>query len=438
MTSRRFLHEIIKIVVLIIAIPLLSHGQAKEKANGAKSIGGQIDSLRMVIQSNHKEMQDILDSISAAQNTEIKKQQQQNDKIDELLTSSNNPSFNVNKDLLYPFILSMFSALLFWLVFSFWPERTRRNKLRPKLELDMYHVYMDLFGAFDKVMSIRKHSPSSYQDKIKGQGLTIEDINLGLQNKCLNETYLYDSNINAIQLPIGLSLKHAAEKIDKTIDKIFDFSEYLSPEEILLLENILKKFQVYSYTSNADSEIGGIKLYPVNPSLAYMTNNLFELYQLFGQLEKVVQGNKLRDRNISIQMIQFLYHSGQFVKCIKEAKGLIKKHPKDKVFLEFYIVRSLYKSSQRKLAYAGLEKLLEAKPHLVSNRGFLEELLGDERVIEILNKKYTEAEIDELRQVLLGEKTLKDKFEENGRKLKQYYIEKSEANAKRNQTKTES
>jgi hypothetical protein len=312
MTLRLVISLKISLLVLLTTTTLIVSGQKNDKSKELKLIERQFDSLRIEIKSANDTIRIILDSLINVKNQVKESQRKQEDKIDYLIETSDNPSFAINKDLVYPFILSMLSALLFWLVFSVWPEQRRRNKIRPKLELDIYHIYMDLFTLFDTIMSISRHSPSSYQDKIKGQNLSKEDINLGLQNKCLNETYMFDDKIKFIQMPIGISLKHKAEKIDRAIDRIFDFSQNLSPEEILLLENILKKLQVYSFTSNAGSEIGVTKFLPVNPSLAYMTNNLFELYQLFGQIEQLVYKNKHRDRNISIQMIQFLFHSKQY------------------------------------------------------------------------------------------------------------------------------
>lgn len=415
-------------------ISFIAIGQRNEKSKEIKLITNQIDSLEAQIESMNDTVSVTLDSLVHGLNSNTESQKRQDEKIGYLINTSNNPSFSLNKDLIYPFILSMLSALLFWLVFSVWPEQRRRNKIRPKLELDIYHIYMDLFALVDTIMSTNRHSPSSYQHKIKGQNLTKEELNLGLQNKCLNETYMFDDKIKAIQLPIGPSLKGKSEKIDREIDRLFDFSENLNPEEILLLESILKKLQFYSYTGSAESEIGGVKLYPVNPSIAYMTDNLFELYKLFGQLEQLVYKTKLRNRDVSIQMIQFLFSAKEYSKCIRNAKRLIKAYPSDSNFLRLYIVRSLFTKGQRKDAYAELLRLIEGKPDLVSSRGFLKELLNDEKANEILLTKYADEELGKVKQVLTTESEMNRHFEENAAKLKQYFIEKSQANSKKAKT----
>ena len=44
------------------------------------------------------------------------------------------------KDLANAILLNIVAAIIFWIIFAFLPERRRRNKLRPKLELGIYQV----------------------------------------------------------------------------------------------------------------------------------------------------------------------------------------------------------------------------------------------------------------------------------------------------------
>ena len=125
-------------------------------------------------------------------------------------------------------------------------------------------------------MRFNNRSPSNYQDKIRGGTLERIDIELGLQNKCINDTYLYYDDIKNDLLPIGEDLYKIMKKIDNTIERIFNFSFYLSSEEILLLEDIRTKLYTYGLpdtNKKAIQVVGNIGLRPVNPSISYMTYN---------------------------------------------------------------------------------------------------------------------------------------------------------------------
>jgi hypothetical protein len=354
-------------------------------------------------------------------------------KIDTLIQQQNNSEYNYFKDFINPIILSVIAGIIFWLIFSFLPERKRLKKLRPKLDLDIYHAYINLFFLLDLVMRPNSHSPSDFQQKIKGNKLTKEDLELGLQDKCLNDSYLYDSNVSKSLMPIGKSLFDRASEIDLNIENLYSFSNYLTADEIILLEKIRKKLKVYdlnNYGRSAISKVGSMELKPVNPSLSYMAQNLYELYLLFIQLQKLVYNNSYSDRDIFISKVQHYYHSDQFIKCKQVATEGILKYPKDKNFLEFYSFMSEYKLGKKESAYLMLENILKNKPHLVSSRSFLSEFLDDKKVYSLIEKLYLENEISELKEVLNRENTKEKLYIEQANKLKKYYTDKNEASKK--------
>ena len=160
------------------------------------------------------------------------------------------------KDFAYAILLNIAAAVIFWFVFAFLPERRRRNKLRPKLEFGIYQVYSILFAQFDTVMRPNAHSPSTFQKKIKGKTLNADDIELGLQNKCLNDSFLYDQNVSRFLMPIGKQMREERSRIDRSIDRTFAFSGYLTTAEILLLERIRGKLEVYDLDRQAKVSVG--------------------------------------------------------------------------------------------------------------------------------------------------------------------------------------
>ena len=137
--------------------------------------------------------------------------------------------------------------MIFWITFSYIPNRNRRKKLRPVLELDVFQVYNSLFSLFDLIMRHRENSPSNYQNNIRGGLLTQTDIELGLQNKCLNESYLFDTNINKHLMVIGEEIFERSNNIDQLINKILNLSQYATAEEIILLEQIRQKIRKYDF-----------------------------------------------------------------------------------------------------------------------------------------------------------------------------------------------
>lgn len=362
---------------------------------------------------------------------EIDTLQSQNRQLkNELDKISNQTQVDYLNDFVYQIFVSTVAGIIFWLIFSVLPERKRLKKLRPKLDLDMYLVYTNIFFIFDLVMRPNNHSPSNFQDVIKGNKLTKDDLDLGLQDKCLNESYLYDKNVSNALRPIGKSLFERVKEIDINVEHLFSFSNYLTTEEILLLEKIRKKLLVYNledYNRSAVSVIGGMELKPVNPSLSYMAQNLSELYRLFIQLQNLVYKNEYSDRDIFISRVQHYYYSEQFKKCQKIIRKEISKYPKDKNFLDSYFFMSEYRLGKKENSYSLLNNILKEKPHLVSSRGFLDEFLSDEKVKLLLEKYYSENELIELNNVLKKETIFTNAFIEQAKKLKNYYADKSDA-----------
>jgi hypothetical protein len=257
----------------------------------------------------------------------------------------------------------LISALVFWITFSYIPNRNRKKKLRPVLELDVFQVYNRLFSLFDLIMHHRENSPSNYQNNIRGGLLTQADIELGLQNKCLNESYLFDTNINQHLMVIGEEIFERSDNIDQLINKILNLSQYASPEEIILLEQIRQEIRKYDYgeksvQKSAISLIGTQKLYPTVPVLYYRKNNFYDLYQLYIKLQNIIFTEyNYFERNIYLFKIQYLYYSSQYSKC----KTFITKHEKefkkDLIFYKNYYALCEYQLGNKKQFYTLIEEV---------------------------------------------------------------------------------
>jgi hypothetical protein len=332
------------------------------------------------------------------------------------------------RDFVNAILLNVAAAIIFWLIFAVIPERRRRNKLRPKLELGIHQVYSRLFALFDTIMRFADRSPSSFQKKIMGKSLQPEDIELGLQNKCLNPTFLYDKSVNPSLLVIGKELFESWQKIDQTTERVFAFSTYLSTTEILLLEQIRGKLEVYGpdhFDRSAAVAVGNAQYMPVNPSLSYMTASLVDLYQLFCKLQTVVFDNKYEDRDLLLAKVQSWYEQGEYKKCKRLIRKGETKYRKDETWIKFYRFQCEYRSGKSALAYRTLENILNTNPDLVSSRGFLLDVMDDAAVRETIERHYSKAEVNRLDAVVRSEREAHDRFVNQANRLREYYRRKA-------------
>jgi hypothetical protein len=116
----------------------------------------------------------VIESLKIKSDQINEKVKNQSSKIETLINQGRSSQFHYFKDFIYPILLSVIAGVIFWLIFSFLPERKRLKRLRPKLDLDMYEVYSNLFSVFDLAMRPNSHSPSNFQQEIRGNKLTGE------------------------------------------------------------------------------------------------------------------------------------------------------------------------------------------------------------------------------------------------------------------------
>lgn len=167
---------------------------------------------------------------------------------------------------------------------------------------------------------------------------------------------------------------------------------------------------------------------PVNPSIGYMKNNFNELNDLFNQLRNLIFEYAYVDRDVFIDKVQCYYHSGQYAICKKVIRLALKAYPTDEQFLKFYEFLCEYMGGDRRSSYHLLKTILSDKPHLVSSRGFLEEIADDPMVKEIIDNIYSPAEMAEFNAVVGSEAEAKKGYIRQATALKQYYQQKSNNN----------
>lgn len=332
-------------------------------------------------------------------------------------------------NILLPILLSVVAAIVFWLVFSYLPEKKRRKKLRPIVELALFDAYKQLFSLFDLVMRHSSHSPSFFQSQIRAGKLSEDDIKLGLQNKCLNESYLYDPHAKNAFLVVGEEILDRTLDIDELANKVLSFHTYATAQELVLLEKIREKIRVYDFGERhvkrtCGTTINGRMLRPIDPSISYRYKNFFELYQLFCQLQKLVLNHSPLDRDRFLYKMQSLYYSGQYHACSKLVRSEGKRFEKDATLYNSYLALSERGRGRMKSFYRIIEDTYKYRPHggsLVSSRSIFRDLLCDNKLIEILAQFHSSAELSALRESVQKDQKHKEAFVTENQALAKHF-----------------
>lgn len=345
-------------------------------------------------------------------------------------------SFFSNENLLklsITFIESLISAYIFWLAFNYFPEKSRNKKIRPNIEFTIYEVSWDLHVYLRKAFSHKIPVMGIVPSKFQSGDLTREDFELALQDKCLNETYLY-GEFASIYLIIGEELLNYANNINDKIEQLYLFMPFLSSKEILILKKISVKIYSYSYTTPAVSEtpISGIVLKPVVPNVSYMAKNFHELYELYFELEEIMHSYKYIDLSINYSItsrfkwkeVEYDYNQGKYKKVLRRLKvaEILDEFPdylwKIK-FLSLYHVGKINKA----LNYLQ-DHLLSSKLDLKYLRSTFNEIYDEGEVKRILIKARSKKEYEEMVKSIQLEEKRYDEVLSKRKIMKKYYDEK--------------
>lgn len=340
-------------------------------------------------------------------------------------------TWTATSTVVFPLLLSLASALVFWLAFSYIPERARRNKLRPVVDHALADAYSLLFSMFDLILGHSKHQPSFYQPDIRSGHLPEEAILLGLRNKCLNESYKYDPVIRDSLLVIGHDLLDKSLALDALASKILGFHTYATAQEILLLEQIRTKIREYDFNAkrvgaSCETLIGGLSYRPIDPSLAYRHRNFCELYGLFCTLQCVVARTTPKTRDQLIFVLQALYYSGQY----KSVRRLVWSAGKwlngDMTLCNIYLALSERGLGHVQRFYSMIAMIYRSRPYggsLVASRSLLKDIMDDNELVTILSQSHSAEEVEALMLAVHHERHAKLAFEHANRQLGEYYTQ---------------
>ncbi|SCY24587.1 hypothetical protein SAMN02910451_01912 [Butyrivibrio hungatei] len=309
-------------------------------------------------------------------------------------------------------ITSLIASIAFWFGFDFIPSRLKYLRIRPRVEKDLDDIRFHLFFFIQIPFLQSVHTASFYQTDIEDKKLQKSDFENALYGKCLSEDRQNDSEHNL--LAVGKKLEENANDIDKRIDRIQRYSNYLKTKEILLIKEIGEKIHTYDF-------VDGLGFKTVNPTISYMSGNFYELYSLYHNFKVICDSywflnrNDFQKYNIIVGMLEKRKYISSFIRWM-----FLGEIYKTLVEVRYYFLKGNMKKVKLKL-----QKVLRLdKDRQVPLNLFLDYLLNENEVRDILIRSRGEQEVQNWISNADSEKIWKNNFESRNIQNKKYIEEK--------------
>lgn len=296
-------------------------------------------------------------------------------------------------NILKTIILSLFSATIFWLLFSYLPKIKRLKKIRPKVNQDLETITTNLYATFTTIFKSSRSVNIIYNKKILNGTLTKEDIEIGLLNKCFAIDRLDDFKYKSSMISIGEDLEKFKFLIIKKIDELYFFSEFLSTNEIITLEKIKKILE----RQNIES--------PYIKNLFSFTPHFNELYQLYLNLNKItfnkknryIQTNEFYDFTFPLYQIDYyFYNKKDYKNCRKLSKNYIRNFPSTKIF-EMRVIMCEYELNRNNKGVELFKSLIKNEKHIIHYSNFINDIQKyDNRILSYLKKTFQQEKFEML------------------------------------------
>ena len=328
-----------------------------------------------------------------------------------------------NGEIAVAIITSLIASIIFYFCFQFIPQKLKNCKIRPRIEFELTEIGNSLFFYLDAPFKHSIHSPSLFQKDLKTESIKEHDFKIALSNKCLNKTYQYDENAEKL-VAIGEILKREADSIFSKIQQILVYQQYLTVDEILIIEDVGRLLKKYSYDGNAVTRIGTLTFRPRNPTISYMSENFFKLYSLWKELrhymtnciliKKEKRQGYLRYFSLQTDYCDRLIKEKKF----KKVKRIVKRLTSDrnstfqKQVLDFLKMQTFVANGSIEEAESCLVKILKnpQRDKLVCLRGFLEIVKDNEYLKRKCSSICSTEEIGEWIKTVEQEASLKRFF----------------------------
>jgi hypothetical protein len=338
------------------------------------------------------------------------------------------------QEVLTAIVTSLIASVVFYIVFQYIPERLKYRKIRPRIEVELTEIASSLYFYLNYAFDYNAYRSAPYDEDFNTESLSERDFKIGLGNKCLNESYLFDENKDKLVV-IGDKLKKSANEVSKKIWQVLLNQHFLTADEILIIEDIDRLLFTHLYDSKASDQIGIFVLRPVNPSISYMCHNFYKLYQLWTELRHVMfeftfikkehrQGLE-KYFNLNWSYLKLLVANKEYKKAKKKMKMLSRGKITDfqKEVLNSFELRMNLDAGNLSRAKMILKKMLTdfSRDNLVYMRGFLSCVIDNEEMMKLCSSLCPAEEINEWLCCVEREKKLKAAFVRQNQMLIDYY-----------------
>ncbi|MBX3652705.1 MAG: hypothetical protein KF686_00865 [Ramlibacter sp.] len=321
---------------------------------------------------------------------------------------------------IYPILSSVVAGFIFWIVFSLLPDRQRRSAFSLGISYDFERLDAQIFGYLDAFMSSQKREPSFLQKKIHACELTREEVLVALQNKVIAFNNLPPGIQSEQFLEMGAYSVKVASEIDITINRLYAFTYFLTGNQVALLRNLQQK--VHRYVPYFELKLGTEDNWiSVDPSLSFMATVLLEIQDDFRQLRKLLYSRSLENEQFKLNKILYLFHSGQFKKCIKECKRVKKRGFANTSLQRGFLVYSLLKIGKNTHAYMELRELLNLNKDLIGHRSIFSQILKDREAYEIVLSATSQRAIDDMNRLVESEAQREIQFFQSNSELRRQF-----------------
>ncbi|MBB6679827.1 hypothetical protein H4O20_00020 [Aequorivita sp. 609] len=325
-------------------------------------------------------------------------------------------------DILKTIILSLVSATIFWIFFSYLPKKKRLKKIRPKINQDLESITTSLFGIFRTIFKNSSNINILYNRKVLDGTLKKEDIEIGLINKCYDTNKINNFEYKSYMISIGEDLEKFKFLILKKIEELYFFTEFLSTNELITLEKIKK------ILNSQNIEIHYKK------NLTVLTMHFNDLYKLYIKLNKItfeknhnyIQTNEFYDIAFPLYQIDYyFYNKKDFKKCKKVSKNYIKNFPSTDIF-KLRLIMCEYELNRKNKGLELFKIFIKNKTSLEGYSSIIEIFDNyDERIKPYLKHNMDEDKFQEMNKSIELNKNRKSQetisFAKTNEKLKIYF-----------------
>lgn len=319
----------------------------------------------------------------------------------------------------YQLSFSLLSASIFFIAFNTIPKKTKSKKLRPIVIRDLCAITHSLFFLFCAVMQEKQYSSSgAYQTRIRSGKFTLDEMKLGFQNKYISENDLTNTKHPYPLMAIGKKLQGHIDECEKLIERLFNLSDYVTPDEIIIAEDIRSLLNQYKLNFEPTS------FKPLIPSCDYLSHAYYPLYQSYLKLQSTLIKEDFKNDFDIMWKASYLADTGEYKKCLKFIKTQIKLDKSYKSRFSTLEIRCNYLLDKKQTSYKLLSAFInstEPPPHLVSYRQLIVFFRNDTTATKTIKDRYGEDTFAQAEQELAREDNFTKTFELQNLELSKHY-----------------